>query len=141
MAVSFMRSGSSFSEQNGMCPVILEHVFGTAAMLPANLQCPGYCRSRLQGLEPAFQIGKIVEVLALSAIGLDPAPAGHVGNGVVSGQIGPVGKPAVHHRIEPAALARIAFYGIVMPVMQVVAEMMRLTEGSQGTRSETLSTP
>src|SRR5690606_30614278 len=63
-----------------------------AAIFLSDRPAPFHRRPRRQRLEPALEVGEVVEILPLVPVGPDPADAGHVGDGVVAGEIVAVGE-------------------------------------------------
>src|SRR5580704_9017416 len=82
-------------------------------------------------VEPAFEMFELADVLSLG-LGVDgPWIGNHVGNRVfVTGEVGPVVEPVVHHTIEPIGLVSEAAgrIGQVTGVRAGAAEMAAFTE-------------
>src|SRR6266446_779049 len=81
-------------------------------------------RPRADRLEPALEMRKIPELLALPLVGHDPGIARHVGDRIVAGDEGAIGKPPVEHAVEPVHLVAIAVHGIGNLVHRVMAEVV-----------------
>jgi hypothetical protein len=76
------------------------------------------------GLEPAMEVGKILEILALPGKRHDPGVAGHVGDGMVLPRhIGAVGQPLVEYAVRPAGLPHVAVDGTGDLLRRVLAEV------------------
>src|SRR5579883_2687213 len=82
--------------------------------------------ARLDGLEPALQMGEILELLALPLIGNDPGIARHIGDRIGAGDEVAVGEALVEHAIEAVRLLDVAVDRVGQLFRRILAEMMVL---------------
>ena len=94
--------------------------------LPCPLHRPFDGRPGHDGLEPALEVGKVIEILALVLVGPHPAYASHVGDRIVASQELPVRQALVHDAIEPVALIGVAVDGVWDLLRRILTKMMRL---------------
>src|SRR3977135_330328 len=81
---------------------------------------------RLDGLEPAFQVGEILDLLALPLIRHDPRIARHVGDRVVAGDEVAPGELLVEHAVEAVDLVAVAIDRVGGLVVGVLREVVVL---------------
>ncbi len=78
-------------------------------------------------LEPALEVGKILELLALPLVGHDPRIAGHVRDRIMLPRDeSAIGEALVEHTIEPIGLVNVAADRVGQFLRRVLAEMMVL---------------
>src|SRR5262249_52677902 len=81
---------------------------------------------RLDRLEPALEVGEVLELLALPLPRHDPRIARHVGDRVFAGDEIAAGELLVEHAIEPVDLVDVALGRVGNPLGGVVGEVVVL---------------
>src|SRR4051812_22107747 len=99
-------SPRSLIEQN-LLHLGIRHVH-FAGLLNADRHAAFDRRPRQHGIEPPFQMWKLIDVLALPFPSAHPADAGDVGDRIFAGKEVAIFEPRVHYSVESIALVGVA---------------------------------
>src|SRR5262245_58696054 len=83
-------------------------------------------RARQHGLEPAPDVWKAAQVMAVALGAARPADAGDVGDRVTAGNELPVREPPIHHAVDPVHFIAEARDGVGQLLERIVAEVVGL---------------
>ena len=119
-------SSSPLPEQNLLC------FFGHPRRRRVNGLCQRvgtlHCFASLDCFEPALEVRKVIEILALPLMEDDPRIASHISNRIFSGGKLAIGEPFIEHSVEALGFLDIALDRIGQLLVRVVSKVMILAE-------------